>query len=172
MPIPLFVCHANCCRSVLARFLYEHLCPGCQALGAGVSAGDVINDRAESMLHGWGVDPTGHVPVQLDRRLCDLADGIFVMEPRILFRMLQNWGEDLAGKSYLFADPFTRPVSFRHKEYLVRDPSFDDCKVGRLHKEYLWFHERVVQIHKALHGQGHQPLVPAGEYLELLRQLS
>ena len=50
MSTPLFVCHANCCRSVLARYLYEHLCAGAPALGAGVAAGDVINDRAERML--------------------------------------------------------------------------------------------------------------------------
>src|SRR5258707_7694955 len=69
MPTPLFVCHANCCRSVLARFLYEHLCPGCPALGAGTSAGDVINDRAEAMLRGWGIEPAEHIPRQLDRPL-------------------------------------------------------------------------------------------------------
>jgi protein-tyrosine-phosphatase len=34
-PVPLFVCYANCCRSVLAKYLYESLFPGSRALSAG-----------------------------------------------------------------------------------------------------------------------------------------
>jgi protein-tyrosine-phosphatase len=172
MPTPLFVCHANCCRSVLACYLSEHLCPGCTALGAGISAGDRINDRAEAMLRGWGIHPKAHIPRQLDRALCDQADALFVMEPRILRVLLRAWGDDLAEKCYLFADPFTRPVSFEDRNYSVRDPSFDHhLPIEKLHEEFSWFRDRVVEIYKALHGQADRPLVPASEYRELLEQL-
>ena len=33
--VPLFVCHANACRSALAYYLYRSLCPGQPALSAG-----------------------------------------------------------------------------------------------------------------------------------------
>jgi protein-tyrosine-phosphatase len=168
MPVPLFVCHANCCRSVLARYLYQHLCAGAEALGAGIAAGDCINDRAERMLAGWGIDASAHCPCQLDRALCDRADGLFVMAPAILRELLRAHGDDLAGKAYLFADPFTLPRSFRHGEYAVHDPSWDDRPVAGLHREFHWFRERVVQIHDALHGRGPRPLVPAAAYLPLL----
>ena len=77
MSPPLFVCHANCCRSVLAHYLYEHLHPGFAALGAGVEAGEGLNDRAFRMLRHWGVDASAHRPVQLTRELCQRAGGIF-----------------------------------------------------------------------------------------------
>ena len=51
---PLFVCHANCCRSVLACYLYRHLCDRAPALSAGLEAGERINDRAERMLRSVG----------------------------------------------------------------------------------------------------------------------
>jgi protein-tyrosine-phosphatase len=168
MPTPLFVCHANCCRSVLAHYLYEHLCPGCTALSAGVEAGDEINCRADEMLRGWGADPGGHCPRQLTRVLCDQADGIFLMGPEYLGRLLNEYGEDLAGKAYLFADPFSLPRSFRRGEYLVFDPSFDSRPVVALHGEFRWFRDRVRQIHRALHGQESPPLVPATRYVHLL----
>jgi hypothetical protein len=53
--MPLFVCHANCCRSVLAYYLYRHLC-GAAALSAAMEVGDCINDRALAMLDRWGID--------------------------------------------------------------------------------------------------------------------
>ena len=43
MPMPLFVCHANCCRSVLAYFLYGHLTGDATALSAGFEPGERIN---------------------------------------------------------------------------------------------------------------------------------
>jgi protein-tyrosine-phosphatase len=170
MAIPVFVCHANCCRSVLASYLYEHLCSGASALGAGVDAGDLINDRAERMLSGWGIDARKHQPRQLDRALCDQADGLFVMTPGILRCLLETWGRDLASKSFLFSDPFSLPRSFQHQEYVVRDPSFDEMEVAALHREFHWFRERVVQIHDALHGCGKRSLVAAECYLPLLEQ--
>jgi protein-tyrosine-phosphatase len=167
---PLFVCHANCCRSVLARYLYEHHCPGCTALGAGVEAGGEINDRALGMLRHWGVDASGHRPTQLTRALCDQAGGIFLMGPEYLRRLLFEYGSDLAAKAYLFADPFALPRSFRHGEYLVFDPSFDDRPVRELTREFRWFGDRVVQIRDALAGRGSRTLVPAVRYLaELAR---
>ena len=53
---PLFVCHANCCRSVLACYLYRHLCNNAPALSAGLEVGDRINDRAQRMLREWGIE--------------------------------------------------------------------------------------------------------------------
>ena len=59
---PLFVCHANCCRSVLACYLYRHLCHEAPTLSAGLEAGERINDRAERMLREWGIDASAHRP--------------------------------------------------------------------------------------------------------------
>src|SRR5207302_566231 len=114
MPVPLFVCHANCARSVLAHYLYERLCPGSLALSAGVEA-DVtagVNDRACRLLRHWGVDAGRHRPRQLTRALCAQADGIFLMGPEYLRRLLFEYGSDLAARAYLFADPFSKPLSF------------------------------------------------------------
>jgi hypothetical protein len=166
MALPLFVCHANCCRSVLARYLYEHL-NGAPALSAGVEAGGEINDRACRMLSHWGIDASGHRPRRLERALCDEAAGLFFMGPEYLRRALFGYGNDLAAKAHLFADPFTLPRSFRNGEYLVWDPSFDQRTAAELTRELAWFCERVRQIHLALRGEGRR-LVPAREYLEVL----
>ncbi len=168
MPQPLFVCHANCCRSVLAQYLYENLNPGTFALSAGVEIGDAINNNALLMLQQWGIDASNHEPCQINRALCDRADAIFSMGPEYLRLAFKTFGEKLAKKSYLFADPFTLPKSFAQGEFLVRDPSFDHCPISELIKEFSWFRERVVEIHQALNG-GEKKLVPATEYQELLR---
>jgi len=168
MPVPLFVCHANCCRSVLAKYLYEHLCPGAKALSAGVEVGDEINDRAAAMLRWWGIDASSHRPQQINRSFCDSADAIFLMGPEYLRRLLSEHGPDLAAKAYLFADPFTLPESLAHDEYLVYDPSFDDLPVETLVREFNWFRERVRQIHDALHSNS-VSLIPAVRYLEKLK---
>jgi protein-tyrosine-phosphatase len=164
---PLFVCHANCCRSVLARYLYVDLCKA-PALSGGLDAGEQINDRAEKMLREWGIDASAHRPSKLTRDLCAKADAIFVMGPSFLHRMVWEYGDDLAEKSYLFADPFTRPLSFANAEYAVRDPSFDARQAGELVKEFAWMRERVLQIQRALRGEG-KALVPLSEYLELCK---
>ncbi|HEV3256747.1 MAG TPA: hypothetical protein VG013_07710 [Gemmataceae bacterium] len=167
MAVPLFVCHANCCRSVLAQYLYETLCPGTMALSAGISPGDEINDRAAAMLRCWGIDAGGHLPKAVDRSLCDRADGIFTMGPEYLRQVLDQCGTDLAAKAYLFADPFSVPQSLQHGEYFVFDPSFENRPVAELVAEFDWFRERVLQIHDALNGEG-KTLVPASHYLSLL----
>jgi protein-tyrosine-phosphatase len=168
-PRPLFVCHANCCRSVLARYLYEHLCKA-PALSAGLDVGERINDRAEGMLRAWGIDASAHRPLKLSRDLCAEADAIFVMGPSYLHRMVWEYGEDLADKAYLFANPFTRPVSFGNGEYTVSDPSFETRPTAELLKEFAWMHERVLQIPPALLGHGRR-LVPLSAYLELCKSV-
>ena len=165
---PLFVCHANCCRSVLARYLYRHLCGKAPALSAGLEAGERINDRAERMLREWGIDASAHSPLKLSRDLCAEAGAIFVMGPSYLHRVIWEYGEDLADKAYLFADPFTRPVSFGSGRYKVSDPSFDTRPTSELLKEFGWMRERVLQIRLALLGDGRR-LVPLSEYLELCK---
>ena len=167
MPQPLFVCHANCCRSVLAQCLYENLNPGTFALSAGVEIGDAINNNALLMLQQWGIDASNHEPCQINRALCDWADAIFAMGPEYLRLVFKIFGEKLARKSYLFADPFKVPRSFSNGEYLVRDPSFDHLPIADLMKEFSWFGNRVVDIHEAMTG-GEKKLVPATEYLEVL----
>ena len=47
---PLFLCHANCCRSVLAAYLYRHHCPGEGASSAGLEPGEHTSARALAML--------------------------------------------------------------------------------------------------------------------------
>jgi protein-tyrosine-phosphatase len=166
-PLPLFVCHANCCRSVLARYLYLDLCKA-PALSAGLDAGEQINDRAEGMLREWGIDASVHRPIQLSRDLCVQADAIFVMGPSYLHRMVSEYGEDLADKAYLFRDPFTRPVSFGNGEYTVCDPSFESRPPSALVKEFGWMRDRVLEIGLAIKGEGRR-LVPLSEYLELCK---
>jgi protein-tyrosine phosphatase len=166
----MFLCHANCCRSVLARYLYEHLFPQAHALSAGFEAGYAINGRAAAMLHAWGIDCGGHQPRQLRRPLCDHADAIFVMEPEQVRRLLAEYGQDLARKTYLFADPFSQPRSFRQGEYRVEDPSFDTRPVADLLRDFAWFRKRVEDIHEVMVGRG-EPVVPAARYLDRLADL-
>ena len=164
---PLFLCYANCCRSVLAYHLYRHLHTDAPALSAGLHAGDCINDRALGMLRYWGIEAGRHCPRQLDRELCDQADAIFVMAPAHLRRLLGQYGEDLDRKAYLFADPFSLPQSFPPGAYKVFDPSFDPRPVEALVRACHWMRERVGQIGLSLRGGG-ADLVAASRYLPLL----
>jgi len=165
---PLFVCHANCSRSVLACYLYRHLCHEAPALSAGLEPGERISDRAERMLRAWGIDASAHQPLKLSRNLCVEATAIFVMAPSYLHRMVWEYGEDLADKAYLFADPFTSPASLGHGEYTVPDPSFDNRPIGELLTDFGWMRERVLQIRLALLGDGKR-LIPLREYFELCK---
>ena len=167
--LPLFVCHANCCRSVLAKYLYEQLCPGYEALSAGMEAGEEINDRAAAMLKWWGIHASEHKPRQISRDLCDRADSIFLMGPEYLIRLKRTYGSDLLSKSYLFADPFRFPESFNNGAYLVYDPSFDNCSIQDLIDRCGWFRDRVLQIHQALRS-ANAGLVPASRYEALLTE--
>jgi protein-tyrosine-phosphatase len=167
MTAPLFVCHANCSRSVLAAYLYRHLC-GAPALSAGLEPGEQISDRAEALLRAWGIDPTGHRPMKLTGPLCREASGIFVMAPSYLHRLLWEYGEQYAEKAYLFADPFSMPRSFGNREYVVCDPTFDERPTGELLKDFDWMRQRVGEIHRALLNDGRQ-LVPVREYLDLCK---
>ncbi|MBI2959657.1 MAG: hypothetical protein HYY28_05030 [Betaproteobacteria bacterium] len=168
--VPLFVCYANCCRSVLACSLYRRLCGNAPALSAGFEPGERINDRAEGMLREWGIEAGGHRPSKLTRGLCARADALFVMAPAYLHRLLREHGEDLAHKAYLFADPFSLPLSFASGEYVVRDPSFDHRPTRELLQEFAWMRERVLQIRLALLGDGRK-LVPASAYLDLCKSV-
>ncbi len=169
-PTPLFICHANCCRSVLARFLFAHHYPNEPVLSAGVEAGDGINHNALRMLAHWGINARAHQPRQLDRTVCEQADAIFVMGPGIMRRVLEEYGLDLASRTYLFADPFSVPHSFLKRRYLVNDPSFEMRSPADLARDFDWFHERVRQIHDAMHGRG-LALVPASAYLNVLHDI-
>lgn len=170
MGMPLFVCHANCCRSVLASYLYRHLGGDAPVLSAGFEPGERISERALAMLSRWGIDARGHRPHPLRRALCDEASAIFVMAPSYLHRLLLEYGQDLATRAYLFADPFSRPQVFSHGEYRVSDPSFDERPTEEIVREYAWMRERVCQIRLALLGDG-QPMIPAAEYLGLLHSV-
>ncbi|HEY2933806.1 MAG TPA: hypothetical protein VGK99_18875 [Acidobacteriota bacterium] len=165
--VPLFVCHANCCRSAMAKYLYEGMFAGSEALSAGIEVGEQINDRALAMLRHWGVDGSAHQPRRLTRELCDTAGSIFLMSPEYLDRLLQIHGRDLASKAYLFADPFSVPESFGNGGYSVYDPSFENRPVEDLAQEFDWFRRRVVEIHAAL-ASGGRVLVPANRYIHLL----
>jgi protein-tyrosine-phosphatase len=167
---PLFVCHANCSRSVLACYLYRDLCNNAPALSAGLEVGERLSHRAEEMLREWGIDASAHQPLKVSRELCAEASAIFVMAPSYLHRMVWEYGEDLADKAYLFADPFTRPVSFENGEYRVCDPTFDNRPIGEILKEFGWMRERVLQIRLALVGHGRR-LVPLSEYFEVCKKV-
>lgn len=161
---PLFVCYANCCRSVLACYLYRDLCNDAPALSAGLEVGERISDQAERMLRQWGIDASAHRPLKLSCSVCAEASAIFVMAPSYLHRVVWEYGEDVADKAYLFADPFSRPASLGNGEYTVFDPSFDTRSTSELVKEFGWMRERVLQIRLALLGDGRR-LVPLREYL-------
>jgi protein-tyrosine-phosphatase len=135
-----------------------------------MDAGERINDRAESLLREWGIDASGHHPSTVSRNTCLQAEAIFVMAPSYLHRLLWEYGEDLASKAYLFADPFSKPVSFENRAFIVRDPSFDNVPASELVQEFGWMRDRVMQIHAALRGSGRR-LVPASEYLELCKSV-
>jgi protein-tyrosine-phosphatase len=165
---PLFVCHANCSRSVLACYLYRHSCNNAPARSAGLDPGERTSHRAEALLRAWGIDASAHVPSKVSNDLCAAAQAIFVMAPSYLHRMLWEYGEEHANKSYLFADPFSTPASFTNGEYKVADPSFDERPIHELLREVTWMRERVLQIRSALLGDGPR-LVPASEYLELCK---
>lgn len=122
------------------------------------------------MLDCWGIDARGHQPRQLERGLCEEASAVFVMAAPYVRRLLVEYGADLASKTYLFADPFTRPESFRRREYTVWDPSFDQRPVEELVREYARMRERVLQIREALLGGG-RPLIAAAGYLDLLESV-
>ena len=168
METPLFICYANCCRSVLAYYLYRHLHADDPALSAGLNAGDCINDRGLGMLRHWGIDAGGHRPRQVDREVCDQADAIFVMAPAHLHRLLSRYGDDLDQKTYLFADPFSQPRSFHPGEYKVYDPSFDPRSIEQLVEAYFWMRERVQQIGQSLRSGG-TALVAASQYRPLMQ---
>ena len=164
--IPLFVCHANCSRSMMAAYLFRDIA-GAAALSAGLEVGERPAARAVEMLAWWGIDASGHRPRQLERAACDEAAAIFVMAAPYLRRLLLEYGEDLDAKAYLFADPFTRPVSFANRAYSVNDPTWDERAARDLCAEHDWMRGRVAEINEALHGRG-RPLVPAAAYSPLL----
>ena len=164
---PMFVCHANCCRSVLAYYLYRHIGFDALAFSGGFEPGQKINHVALSMLKLWGIDASEHKPQKIDRQSCEEATAIFTMGSKYTFRLVKELGFDLANKVYLFADPFTHPKSFRSNQYLVYDPSFDNRSAEELVREFDWMRERVLQIRQALGGDGHS-LIPATMYWQLL----
>jgi protein-tyrosine-phosphatase len=167
--IPLFVCHANCCRSVLAAYLYWQLCPGAVVLSAGLDPGERTSDTALAMLAHWGIDATRHHPTKLDRRRCDEASAIFVMAPPYVRRLLLEYGRDLADKAYLYGQPFRRPQAFG-PEHTVPDPSFDSRPTMQLVEQFSWMRERTLQIRQSLLGHG-RALVAAASYLNLLEAI-
>jgi protein-tyrosine-phosphatase len=169
--VPLFLCHANCCRSVLACYLYQHLCAGASALSAGLAPGEQISDRALAMLAWWGIDASDHLPRKVDRQLCDQPGAIFVMAPAYQCRLLLEYGADLASKAYLYADPFSCPESLTGGEYTVSDPSFDDRSTHVLAEEFEWMRRRTLEIRDGLLGRG-RPLIPAANYLHLLESVN
>ena len=88
-----------------------------------------------------------------------------------LRRLLLEYGEDLASKAYLYADPFTQPRSLVRGAYTVSDPSFDERPAVELAEEFAWMRERVLQIGQALLGAG-RPLIAAASYLACARSRS
>lgn len=137
------------------------------ALSAGMEVGEQPAARSLEMLAYWGIDASAHRPRQIDRAICDEAGAIFVMAAPYLRRLLIEYGDDLGAKSYLFADPFTRPLGFVNREYAVNDPTWDERAASILCAEHAWMRDRVVEINEALNGRG-RPLVAAASYMDIL----
>jgi protein-tyrosine-phosphatase len=165
--VPLFVCLANCSRSVLAQNLYQALEPGLRAWSAGLVPGTGIPQRPQEMLQYWGVEVRQHQPRAATQELCAGADAIFVMDPEYARQLFSTHGAALAEKTYLFADPFIMPRSFDHGEYMVSDPAFDLRPLLEVIRDYEWFRDRVRQIRSVLSGADRARLVPAVNYLHL-----
>jgi hypothetical protein len=106
--------------------------------------------RSTALLREWGIDASGHRPAKLTRELCLKADAIFVRPTCIAW--FRNTGKTSRNKAYLFADPFSKPVSFGNGEYRVHDPSFDNRTTSELVPKFAWMRERVLQIRLALFG--------------------
>ena len=164
---PLFVCHANASRSMLAAYLYQHLC-GAQALSAGVYVGELPAPISVALLAHWSIDASAHRPTQLTRSLCDRADALFVMGPHYIQRVLMDYGGNLADKTYLFADPFTPPSGFGNGEYQVNDPGFDPRPIWQIVPDYAWMREQVLAIRLALMGLSPRRLLASAVYLDVL----
>lgn len=167
--LPLFVCHANVSRSMLAEHLYRDLA-GAPALSAGCwpEPGSGAAPATAALLTHWGGDCGAHRARPITRDLCDQATHIFTMAPHYSAAIFLAHGVDLAAKTYLFADPFTVPTSFEHAEYHVVDPGFDHRPTWQVVADHAWFRERVLAIRLALLGYSPRPLVPATAYLHLL----
>ena len=121
------------------------------------------------LLGHWGASPGLSLAyVHLNRLInkYDL-DAIFLAGPEYVYKLLVEYGLDLAHKVYLLADPFSVPRDLSGHHYLVHDPSFSDRSAVVLTGEYLWLKERIGQIGEALRGRG-RPLVPASRYLNVL----
>ncbi len=93
------------------------------------------------------------------------------MAPAHLHRLLKSYGQDLDGKTYLFADPFSKPLSFHPGEYKVYDPSFDPRPIEELVYACRWMRERVEQIGEALRNGGVR-LVAASRYRPLIESVN
>lgn len=70
----------------------------------------------------------------------------------------------MAARSYLFADPFTRPMGFANREYAVNDPTWDTRPASDLCAEHAWMRDRVAEIrdrvaeiNETLRGRGRPP---------------
>ena len=59
--IPLFVCHANCSRSMMVAYLFRDIARA-PALSAGMEVGEQPAARALEMLDYWGIDASAHRP--------------------------------------------------------------------------------------------------------------
>jgi hypothetical protein len=90
------------------------------------------------------------------------------MAPAHLQYLLRFYGEDLNRKTYLFADPFSKPRSFHLGEYKVYDPSFDRRSIEELVRACHWMREMVQQIGQELRS-GDRALVAASQYRPLIR---
>ena len=166
---PLFICHANCARSVLGEYLYRGL-TGHYAMSAGLEPGSAINVRVNKMLSSWKIDSSEHRPKRVTREICENAHSIYVMGPKYLRRLLDEIGYDLTDKTYLYADPFAVPNSFSAGEFLVTDPSFIDKSTKRLVNDYRWMHERTYQIRLAMLNDG-ATLIPVSRYKHLIANM-
>lgn len=118
------------------------------------------------MLARWGIDASGHNPSKVARRRCEQASAIFVMAPPYVRRLLLEYGHDLADKTYLYRQPFTRPKAFG-PQHTVPDPSFDPRPTEELIEEFSWMRDRTLEIRQSLLGHG-RPLTPAASYLNIL----
>jgi len=166
--VPLFichVCHANCCRSVLASYLYRHLCAGAPVLSAGLEPGVQSSDRALAMLARWGIDARRHRPVKLDRELCNQARAV-CDDPSVRTSAAARVRCRSGGQDSPLSNPFIRPGSLAPEKYTVTDPSFDERPIYELVEEYSRMRDHV-QIREALLGRGRR-LVAAASYLDLL----
>jgi protein-tyrosine phosphatase len=125
----LVLCEGNICRSPMAHGLLTAHLPSLNIRSAGLGAlvGRPADEIAVRLMKDTGIDITGHVATQVDRRLCAEADLVLVMDAEQRQRLEQLYPQ-ARGRIFRLGehakrdipDPYRQPEqAFRHALALI-----------------------------------------------------